>query len=109
MAELQKRTHPIVIHVSAVNQASKMASGKTHDLYDYTLEPEALNSTLLDVKNILLGYGGYEDVSDLERLFLIHDAVYSYNRNYINSLHYQLKIKKMPKSKLTKKDIFNKL
>ena len=70
-----------------------MKSNKSKHAYHYTTEPIKLECALIDVKNILLECG-YENLSDLEKLHLIHEAVFSYDRNYIDGLRLHLKRKK---------------
>ena len=71
-----------------------MKKPKVQDLYDYTTDADRLCAAVLEVKNIVHGFGYDENITDLEKLHLINDAVSQYNRNYIDCLRYSLKEKK---------------
>jgi len=56
---------------------------KYPSLYNYLTEPSRLMGDLLEVKNVVHGFGYEENITDLEKLFIIHEIVTGYNRDLI--------------------------
>lgn len=65
---------------------------KYPDLYDYITESSRLMSDLVVVKNIVHGFGYDKDITDLEKLLLIHEAVFAYDKDVIESAFIRDKI-----------------
>jgi len=61
----------------------------SEDLYDYRTNPQRMVEALSEVSVILHD----KEMTDLQKLHQIHDAVFGYERGYIETLHYQLKVK----------------
>ena len=59
-----------------------MKTEKIQNSYERLTEKDRLTATIIAIKSIVHGFG-YENINDLEKLFLINDEVFVYNRNYL--------------------------